>query len=106
MAGFQQYNFFPTDLFYPRPQFSAATVEPASGKPTTVVLPLQTAEEEKKKKKTEHKKHMVIVPSQSHAHLSKPKGQPLFVKKVSTHAMKPRSWAICLTEEDESDASY
>jgi len=105
MAGFQQYNFFPTDLFYPRPQFSAAAVEPASGKPTTVVLPLQTAEEEKKKK-TEHKKHMVIVPSQSHAHLSKPKGQPLFVKKVSTHAMKPRSWAICLTEEDESDASY
>ncbi|MED6136163.1 hypothetical protein PIB30_053448 [Stylosanthes scabra] len=33
MAGLQQYNFFPTDLFYPKPSTPAA-------KPT--VLPLQT----------------------------------------------------------------
>ncbi|QHN84558.1 uncharacterized protein DS421_16g529650 [Arachis hypogaea] len=34
MAGLQQYNFFPTDLFYPKPS------SPAVAKPT--VLPLQT----------------------------------------------------------------
>nr|KYP47997.1 hypothetical protein KK1_030355 [Cajanus cajan] len=35
MAGLQQYNFFPTDLLYPRP-----TPQQPSTKPT--VLPLQT----------------------------------------------------------------
>ncbi|CAK8543140.1 unnamed protein product [Lathyrus sativus] len=35
MAGLQQYNFFPTDLFYPRPQ-----PQPSTASPT--VLPLQT----------------------------------------------------------------
>ncbi|CAI8613897.1 unnamed protein product [Vicia faba] len=33
MAGLQQYNFFPTDLFYPRPQPQQST---------PIVLPLQT----------------------------------------------------------------
>ncbi|CAI8613898.1 unnamed protein product [Vicia faba] len=36
MAGLQQYNFFPTDLFYPRPQPHQST----TASPT--VLPLQT----------------------------------------------------------------
>lgn len=35
MAGLQQYNFFPTDLFYPRPQPQQSTASPT-------VLPLQT----------------------------------------------------------------
>ncbi|KAL9319164.1 hypothetical protein ACSQ67_015681 [Phaseolus vulgaris] len=103
MAGFQQYNFFPTDLFYPRPQPSA--VETPSGKPTQVLLPLQTKEEQNKKKR-QHRKRMIIVPPLTHVHLSKPKGQPLFVKKLSTHTMKPFSWAIFLSEEEESDALY
>jgi len=34
MAGLQQYNFFPTDLFYPRPQPQQSTASPN-------VLPLQ-----------------------------------------------------------------
>ncbi|XP_027352975.1 uncharacterized protein LOC113863546 [Abrus precatorius] len=36
MAGLQQYNFFPTDLFYPRPQ-----PQPSSTKPS--LLPIQTS---------------------------------------------------------------
>jgi hypothetical protein len=35
MAGLQQYNFFPTDLFYPRPQPQQSTASPT-------VLPLKT----------------------------------------------------------------
>nr|XP_004493435.1 uncharacterized protein LOC101515199 [Cicer arietinum] len=35
MAGLQQYNFFPTDLFYPRPQ-------PQKSPPNPTILPLQT----------------------------------------------------------------
>ncbi|KAG2403355.1 uncharacterized protein HKW66_Vig0186420 [Vigna angularis] len=105
MAGFQQYNFFPTDLLYPRPQPSVATLEPASAKPTTVVLPMQNAQEQNKKQ-TQHKKRMVVVPPPTHAHLSKPKHQPLFLNKLSTHAVKPHSWAFFLTEEHQSDAFY
>jgi len=39
MAGLQQYNFFPTDLFYPRPQPQQSTASPN-------VLPLQTPNSE------------------------------------------------------------
>jgi len=91
MAGFQQYNFFPTDLFYPRPH------------PSAVQLPMQTAQEQNKNQ-TQHHKRMIIVPPRTNAHLSKPKGQPQIFKKLPTHAKKPLSWALCLTEEDESDA--
>ncbi|GAU17923.1 hypothetical protein TSUD_330470 [Trifolium subterraneum] len=35
MAGLQQYNFFPTDLFYPRPQPQQSIASPT-------VLPLKT----------------------------------------------------------------
>ncbi|CAJ2671584.1 hypothetical protein L195_g044709 [Trifolium pratense] len=35
MAGLQQYNFFPTDLFYPRPQPQQSTASPT-------VLPIKT----------------------------------------------------------------
>lgn len=101
MAGFQQYNFFPTDLLYPRPQPSVATLEPASAKPTTVLLPSQTAQEQNKKQR-QHKKRMVVVPPPTHVHLSK----PLFLNKLSTHAVKPRSWAFSLSEEDHTNAFY
>ncbi|WJX83686.1 hypothetical protein P8452_66330 [Trifolium repens] len=39
MAGLQQYNFFPTDLFYPRPQPQQSTASPT-------VLPLKAPNSE------------------------------------------------------------
>lgn len=40
MAGLQQYNFFPTDLFYPRPQPQQSTASSPN------VLPLKTPNSE------------------------------------------------------------
>ncbi|RDX62128.1 hypothetical protein CR513_59571, partial [Mucuna pruriens] len=99
MAGPQQYNFFPTDFFYPRPQPSAATLETASCKPT--VVPLQTPKETQNQK--QHRTRMIIVPPPTHALVLKPKRQSLFHKKPSTFSVKPLSWALPLAEE-EGDA--
>ncbi|TKY53414.1 hypothetical protein E2542_SST24944 [Spatholobus suberectus] len=89
------------DFFYPRPQPSATTLDTASGKP--MVVPLQTPKEETKNQKQHHGR-MIIVPPPSHALVSKPKRQSLFDKKLSTHSIKPLSWAVWLGEEEEGDA--
>ncbi|KAI4348638.1 hypothetical protein L6164_009340 [Bauhinia variegata] len=42
MAGLQQYNFFPTDLLYPRPQPQASAVSLESASASASGFPLQT----------------------------------------------------------------
>ncbi|KAK7411196.1 hypothetical protein VNO78_02628 [Psophocarpus tetragonolobus] len=98
MAGLQQYYFFPTDFFYPRPQPSTSTLETSSVQQN--VVPLQTIKEETKK--NNQKQRMIIAPPPSHALVLTPKekGQSFFDKKLSTHSTKILSWDVS-TKEDE-----
>ncbi|KAK7344978.1 hypothetical protein VNO77_15294 [Canavalia gladiata] len=101
MAGLQQYNFFPTDFFYPRPQPSAPTLETSSGKPTQV--PIQTPKQEIKNQK-QHPRRMIIVPPPCDALVLAPKMKSLTAKKrYHTLSIKAHSWAVWLGEE-EGDA--
>nr|KYP73666.1 hypothetical protein KK1_006313 [Cajanus cajan] len=100
MAGLQQYNFFPTDFFYPRPHPSPSTSETASAKPT--VVPMQTPKEETNQQR-QQRTPMIKVPPPSHAVVLKPKTQSPFDKKLSTHSMKPLSWALSLEEKKSDD---
>ncbi|TKY62668.1 hypothetical protein E2542_SST12526 [Spatholobus suberectus] len=98
MAGLQQYNFFPTDLLYPRPQ-----PQQASTKPT--VLPLQTPNAQ------DHTQHQQpprtnATPSTSAVVFSQKSHSLAAVdnNKVSKFSSDPLSRLLCMTE-DEDDTS-
>ncbi|KAF7804044.1 uncharacterized protein G2W53_043155 [Senna tora] len=87
MAGLQQYNFFPTDLLYPRhPQPSS----------NPIVLPLQTPKPET----TLHNQSTTFVkaPPSSSALVSTQK------QKSQVSSTNPLSWLILVDQEDASDA--
>ncbi|CAJ1913597.1 unnamed protein product [Sphenostylis stenocarpa] len=99
MAGLQQYNFFPTDLLYPRPQ-----PQQASPKPT--VLPLQTPNSQ------DHTHHQQpprtnATPSTS-ALVYTQKNQSLAAvdnNKIPKFSSDPLSWVLWITEDEQENTS-
>ncbi|KAJ1415788.1 hypothetical protein SESBI_17850 [Sesbania bispinosa] len=88
----QQYNFFPTDFFYPRPQPSSPpTLETSSANPKPKAVPLQTP-----KRENQNQQHMIKVYPPTHALVCNPS---LTDKKLFKLSTKPLSLA-----EQESDA--
>ncbi|XP_061363005.1 uncharacterized protein LOC133306680 [Gastrolobium bilobum] len=106
MAGLQQYNFFPTDLFYPRPKPQTSSVKPT-------VLPLQTPNVEDVHPQTQHQQqqpHRSMIkatPSSSSSSSSavvysqKRQSQSLGGVKVSKFSPNPLSWVVWMTEDEE-----
>ncbi|KAL2326027.1 hypothetical protein Fmac_025085 [Flemingia macrophylla] len=91
MAGLQQYNFFPTDFFYPR---SHPSQDNASVKP--MVVPMQTPKEDSKQQQPQQQRsRMIIVPPlPSHALVSTPKRNPHLTRNYPTTQSKPLSWPL------------
>lgn len=106
MAGLQQYNFFPTDLFYPRPQ-------PQQSPPKPNVLPLQTPISVEDQTQTQQPitRSMIkasATPSTS-AMVFTHKKQSFDNKKVPKFSPNPISWMVWMDEEkkeEESSASF
>ncbi|WVZ07344.1 hypothetical protein V8G54_020690 [Vigna mungo] len=95
MAGLQQYNFFPTDLLYPRPQ-----PQQASPKPT--VLPLQNPNSQDHTHQQQQQQH--LTPSSSTSALVYTQNNQSLVavhNNVSKFASDPLSWLLLMTEEDQ-----
>ncbi|KAJ1385182.1 hypothetical protein SESBI_41874 [Sesbania bispinosa] len=94
MAGLQQYNFFPTDFFYPRPSPSAETT---SVKPTPTVVPMETPKGEIQN----HPQSVIKVPPPKHALVctSKTHQYPID-KKLSKLSTKPHSLLAWMEEEE------
>ncbi|KAK7396207.1 hypothetical protein VNO78_17043 [Psophocarpus tetragonolobus] len=99
MAGLQQYNFFPTDLLYPRPQ-----PQQASPKPT--VLPLQTPNVQ------DHTQHHqqpsrtnATTPSTSALSYSQ-KPHSLAALDNNKLSSDPLSWLLWMTEDDDQNTSH
>lgn len=91
MAGLQQYNFFPTDLFYPRPQ----------PQQSPAVLPLQTPNNEDHSQ-THHQQQSMIKATPSTTSTTSTlvyKRQSIAVvdNKASKLSTNPLSWIV---EED------
>lgn len=100
MAGLQQYNFFPTDLLYPRPQ-----PQQSSTKPT--VLPVQTpnAEDQQQPSRSMIK---ATPASASSVVLHSQKMQSIGVvdNKVSKFYADPLSWMVWEEEDEVSSDSF
>ncbi|XP_014489738.1 uncharacterized protein LOC106752552 [Vigna radiata var. radiata] len=96
MAGLQQYNFFPTDLLYPRPQ-----PQQASPKPT--VLPLQNPNSQDHTHQQQQQPRTNLTPSSSSALVYTQNNQSLVAvhNNVSKFASDPLSWLLWMTEEDQ-----
>nr|ACU19446.1 unknown [Glycine max] len=101
MAGLQQYNFFPTDLLYPRPQ-----PQQASPKPT--MLPLQTPNVQ------DHTQHQQpprtnATPSTSSAVVYSQKGHFIAAvddnNKVSKFSSDPLFWLLWMPEDEDENCS-
>nr|XP_007162141.1 hypothetical protein PHAVU_001G127600g [Phaseolus vulgaris]ESW34135.1 hypothetical protein PHAVU_001G127600g [Phaseolus vulgaris] len=98
MAGLQQYNFFPTDLLYPRPQ-----PQQASPKPT--LLPLQTPNP---KDHTQHQQppRTNATPSTSALlHTQNTQSLTSVDTKLSKFSSDPLSWLLWMTEDEQQNAS-
>ncbi|XP_028761400.1 uncharacterized protein LOC114719988 [Neltuma alba] len=97
MAGLQQYNFFPTDLLYPRPPPSVA---PA-------VLPLQPPKQEtcSDLHLQNQTRSFVNVPPSTSALVASQKAQSSFEvdKKLSQLSTDPLSLLFWVAEEEGSD---
>ncbi|KAK7244483.1 hypothetical protein RIF29_39306 [Crotalaria pallida] len=99
MAGLQQYNFFPTDLFYPKPQPSS------NNNPT--VLPLQipnNTEDKNQQQQQQQPRSMVKASPLVYTHkrqqtLSRVDGK---VSKFPTN--NKLSWVLWLDQEEGSEA--
>ncbi|KAG4927817.1 hypothetical protein JHK85_054303 [Glycine max] len=94
MAGLQQYNFFPTDLLYPRPQ-----PQQASPKPT--VLPLQTPNVQDHTQ-PQQPPRTNATPSTS-AVLSSQKGHSIAAvdNKLSKFSSDPLSCLLWITDDED-----
>lgn len=102
MAGLQQYNFFPTDLLYPRPQ-----PQEASTKPT--VLPLQTPNTQDHTQHQQQQPRTNVNPSRSALVYSQKNHSLAAVdnNNVSKFSSDPLSWLLWITEnEDDSKDSF
>ncbi|XP_028761399.1 uncharacterized protein LOC114719987 [Neltuma alba] len=100
MAGLQQYNFFPTDLLYPR---RPPSVAPA-------VIPLQPPQQETSSDlhlQNQPTSFVNVPPSASSALVSSHKAQSPFHadKKRSKLSTDPLSFLFRAAEEEASDAS-
>ena len=99
MAGLQQYYFFPTDFFYPRPHPSDATLETASsGKPT--VIPSQTPNGENQDQQQQPRSMIKVPPAATQALVCAPKRHSPIDKKLSKLSAKPLSYMVWSGEED------
>ncbi|MED6174926.1 hypothetical protein PIB30_073472 [Stylosanthes scabra] len=99
MAGLQQYNFFPTDLFYPKPSSPAA-------KPT--VLPLQTpaAAEDHHNQQQQPRSLVKAAPSTTttllhHNNNKRQQQQPILVD--SKFKNTPLSWMDWIDQDEGSE---
>ncbi|XP_028766660.1 uncharacterized protein LOC114724472 [Neltuma alba] len=93
MAGLQQYNFFPTDLFYPRPQPSSSSLESASVKPSSLPLKSPDVEISQDLRLQERPKKKPQQPSE-YALLHNLK------KKQSKYSINPLSLAVFIEDGD------
>ncbi|KAK7336500.1 hypothetical protein VNO77_17042 [Canavalia gladiata] len=102
MAGLQQYNFFPTDLFYPRPQ---PQPQPSSST-TPTLLPIQTPNPQDQ---THHHHHQPplrtttinATPSTSSLVLTHKNPSLPAVPKFSSD---PLSWLVWTPEDQDQDS--
>ncbi|OIV92298.1 hypothetical protein TanjilG_10508 [Lupinus angustifolius] len=97
MAGLQQYNFFPTDLFYPRPK-----PQPSSN--PTVVIPLQnpnTNEDKNQQQQPLPRSMFKVTPSSSPLVYIHKRQQSL--TRVHNKVSKfPPSWVVFMDQEQDS----
>ncbi|QCD96996.1 hypothetical protein DEO72_LG6g1706 [Vigna unguiculata] len=93
MAGLQQYNFFPTDLLYPRPQ-------PQQASPKTTVLPLKNPNPQDH---THQQQHHQQQPRTTSALVYTQNKESLVAvhNNVSKFASDPLSWLLLVIEEDQ-----
>ncbi|KAK4281924.1 hypothetical protein QN277_013368 [Acacia crassicarpa] len=102
MAGLQQYNFFPTDLFYPRPQLSPSSVEPASSvKPSTVPLKNPNLEISQDLRQQENQKKTKPLQQQ-------PSKRALFYnskKKQARYTINPLSLVVFIDEDGDDSVN-
>ncbi|CAL5193386.1 unnamed protein product [Lathyrus oleraceus] len=101
MAGLQQYNFFPTDLFYPRPQ---PQPQPSTASPT--VLPLQTpnTEDHPQNQQQQQSATTMIKPTPSTSSLvytHKTQSFGVVDNNKSKLSSNPLSYMVWIDEEDE-----
>ncbi|QHO24104.1 hypothetical protein HN51_047711 [Arachis hypogaea] len=98
MAGLQQYYFFPTDFFYPRPP-----------QPTTTELPsLQNPKDEETRgleNKDKRSSTTKVPPAATHHHAlvhcaPNSKKQYVIESKLTKHSTKPLSYMVWMDEED------
>ncbi|OIW05239.1 hypothetical protein TanjilG_21224 [Lupinus angustifolius] len=99
MAGLQQYNFFPTDFFYPKPQ--------PSSNPT--LLPLQTPNsEDNNQHQHQHQQPRNMVkttPSSSLVYTHKTQQSLCRVdNKVSKFPTNPLSWVVWMDQGEDLEA--
>lgn len=98
MAGLQQYNFFPTDLFYPRPK-----PQPSPSNPT--LLPLQNPNNEDNKNQQQQPPRSMVkaTPSTSPLVYTHNKSQESLSgvdNKVSKFSTNPLSWVVFMDQEE------
>ncbi|CAK8543142.1 unnamed protein product [Lathyrus sativus] len=99
MAGLQQYNFFPTDLFYPRPQPQQSTASPT-------VLPLQTpnTQDHSQNQQQQQPASTMIKPTPSISSLvytHKTQSFDVVDNNKSKLSPNPLSYMVWIHEEDE-----
>jgi len=100
MAGLQQYNFFPTDLFYPRPQPQQSTASPN-------VLPIQTPNSEDlpqtQQQQNQPPRSMIKVnPSTSSlVYTHKTHSFGVVDNNISKFSLDPLSLMVWMDQEDE-----
>ncbi|XP_054790092.1 uncharacterized protein LOC129295581 [Prosopis cineraria] len=98
MAGLQQYNFFPTDLFYPRPQPSPSSLESASAKPSA--LPFQDPRpQEQQQKKPQHPSKYALLYNRKKRSVSMSKVE----KRPSRYSINPLSLVALIEDGDDFD---
>ncbi|KAL5059256.1 hypothetical protein RYX36_030860 [Vicia faba] len=102
MAGLQQYNFFPTDLFYPRPQPQQSTTA------SPIVLPLQTPNTEdncqNQQQQQQQSSSTMMKPTPSTSSLvytHKTQSFDVVDNNKSKLSPNPLSYMVWIDEEDE-----
>ncbi|KAE9590684.1 hypothetical protein Lal_00023001 [Lupinus albus] len=102
MAGLQQYNFFPTDLFYPR-----SKPQPSSN--PTVVIPLQnpnTTIEDKNQQQQSLPRSMVKVNPCSSPPLYIHKRQQSLSRVHKKVSKFPLSWVVFMDQDQEDSKAF
>ncbi|AES81283.1 uncharacterized protein [Medicago truncatula] len=98
MAGLQQYNFFPTDLFYPRPQPEQSTTSPT-------VLPLKTPNGEdlpQTQQKQPARSMIKVNPSTSSlVYTHKTQSFGVVDNNMSKFSLDPLSLMVWMDQEDQ-----